>query len=89
MVLLCGSGPSGELSWWGIVLGIVVPVGNGLALLLSDGKLSLVESCPRTLWNKAWGPRRQFKFYIVLLAVEPALSEFGETAYRKGIGDQQ
>ena len=28
VVLFCGSGPSGELSWWGIVLGIVVLVGN-------------------------------------------------------------
>ena len=40
MVLFCGSGPSGELSWWGIVLGIVVPVGNGWALFLSGGELS-------------------------------------------------
>ena len=43
-----GSGPSGELSWWGIVLGIVVLVGNGWALFLSGGELSLVGSCPRT-----------------------------------------
>ena len=39
-VLFCGSGPSGELSWWGIVLGIVVLVGNGWALFLSGGELS-------------------------------------------------
>ena len=49
MVLFRGSGPSGELSWWGIVLGIVVPLGNGWALFLSGGELSLVGSCPRTL----------------------------------------
>ena len=30
----------GELSWWGIVLGIVVLVGNGWALFLSGGELS-------------------------------------------------
>ena len=40
MVLFHGSGPSGELSWWGIVLGIVVLVGNGWALFLSGGELS-------------------------------------------------
>ena len=40
VVLFCGSGPSEELSWWGIVLGIVVLVGNGWALLLSGGELS-------------------------------------------------
>ena len=40
MVLFCGSGPSGELSWWGIDLGIVVLVGNGWALFLSGGELS-------------------------------------------------
>ena len=34
------SGPSGELPWWGIVLGIVVLVGNGWALFLSGGELS-------------------------------------------------
>ena len=38
--LFRGSGPSGELSWWGIVLGIVVLVGNGWALFLSGGELS-------------------------------------------------
>ena len=32
----------------GIVLGIVVPVGNGWALFLSGAELSLVGSCPRT-----------------------------------------
>ena len=32
--------PVGELSWWGIVLGIVVQVGNGWALFLSGGELS-------------------------------------------------
>ena len=31
------SGPSGELSWWGIILGIVVPVGNGLAFFFFFG----------------------------------------------------
>ena len=49
MVLFRGSGPSGELSWWGILLGIVVPVGNGWALFLSGGELSSVMSvgsCP-------------------------------------------
>ena len=40
VVLFHGSGPSGELSWWGIVLGIVVLVGNGWALFLSGGELS-------------------------------------------------
>ena len=40
VVLFCGSGPSGELSQWGIVLGIVVLVGNGWALFLSGGELS-------------------------------------------------
>ena len=50
VVLFRGSGPSGALSWWGILLGIVVPVGlgNGWALFLSGGELSLVGSCPRT-----------------------------------------
>ena len=38
--LFRGSGPSGELSWWGIVLGIVVLVGNCWALFLSGGELS-------------------------------------------------
>ena len=33
MVLFCGSGPSGELPWWGIVLGIMVLVGNVLGLI--------------------------------------------------------
>ena len=40
MVLFRGCGPSGELSWWGIVLGIVVLVGNGWAFFLSGGELS-------------------------------------------------
>ena len=40
VVLFCGSGLSVELSWWGIVLGIVVLVGNGWALFLSGGELS-------------------------------------------------
>ena len=40
VVLFRGSGPSGELSWWGIVLGIVVLVGNGWALFLYGGELS-------------------------------------------------
>ena len=40
VVLFRGSGPSGELSWWGIVLGILVLVGNGWALFLSGGELS-------------------------------------------------
>ena len=35
-----GCGPSGELSWWGIILGIVVPVGNGWALFFISGELS-------------------------------------------------
>ena len=46
VVLVCG-----ELSWWGIVLGIVVTVGNGWALFLSGGELSLVGSRPRTLFH--------------------------------------
>ena len=37
--LFRGSGHSGELSWWGIVLEIVVPVGNGWALFLSGGEI--------------------------------------------------
>ena len=41
VVLFRGSGSSGELSWWGIVLGIVVPVGNGLALFFYQ-----VGNCP-------------------------------------------
>ena len=49
MVLFRGSGPGGQLSWWEKVLGIVVPVGNGWALYLSSGELSLVGSCPRTI----------------------------------------
>ena len=40
VALFRGSGPSGELSWWGIILGIVVPVGIGWALFLSSGELS-------------------------------------------------
>ena len=40
VVLFRGSGPRGELSWWGIVLWIVVLVGNGWALFLSGGDLS-------------------------------------------------
>ena len=40
VVLFRGSGPSGELSWWGIVLGIVVLVGNGWGIFLSGGELS-------------------------------------------------
>ena len=41
VVLVCVIGPSGELSWWGIlVIGIVVLVGNGWALCLSGGELS-------------------------------------------------
>ena len=51
LVLFCGSGPSGELSWWGIVLGIVVLVSNGWALFLSSREMSLVECYPRTIKN--------------------------------------
>ena len=40
VVLFRVSGPSVELSWWGIVLWIVVLVGNGWALFLSGGELS-------------------------------------------------
>ena len=43
VVLFRGRDPSGELSWWGIILGIVVPVGNGWALYLSGRELSLVH----------------------------------------------
>ena len=42
VVILVGSCPGGEL-----VLGIVGPLGNGWALFLSGGELSLVGSCPR------------------------------------------
>ena len=52
VVLFHSSGPSGELSWWGIVLGIVVPVDNGWALFFFGGELSLVGSCPRTPFDK-------------------------------------
>ena len=31
---------SGELSSWGVVVGVVVLVGNGLALFVSGGELS-------------------------------------------------
>ena len=41
-----GSGPSGELSWWGIVLGIVVLVGNGWALFFIYWGFVLMGSCP-------------------------------------------
>ena len=51
VVLFRSSGPNGELSWWGILLGIVGPVGNGWALFLSCGELSLVGSCPRTIFS--------------------------------------
>ena len=40
VVLFRGSGPSGELSWWEIVLGIMVPVGNCWGLFSSGGELS-------------------------------------------------
>ena len=40
VVLFRGSGPSGELSWWGIVLGIVVLVGNGWASFRGGGALA-------------------------------------------------
>ena len=33
----------------GVLLGIVVPVGNSWALFLSGGELSPVGSCPRTV----------------------------------------
>ena len=48
VVLLVCSGLSGQLSWWGMVLGIVVLVSNSWALFLSGGELSPVGSCPRT-----------------------------------------
>ena len=60
-VVLCrGSGPSGELSWWGRVLGIVVPVGNGWALFLSGGELSswgvVLEPMQASVLNRGcWG----------------------------------
>ena len=37
------------LVWWGVVLGIVVLVGNSWALFLSGGESSPVGSCPRTI----------------------------------------
>ena len=36
-------------SWWGVVLGKVVVVGNSWALFLLGGELSPVGSCPRTV----------------------------------------
>ena len=42
---------SGLVIWWGVVLGIVVLVGNSWALFLSCGELSPVGSCPRTFIN--------------------------------------
>ena len=50
VVLFRGSGPSGELSWWGIVLGIVVLVGNDWALFLSGGELSSWGIVLEPLW---------------------------------------
>ena len=52
--LFCGSG-----SLWGIVLGIVVPVGNGWALFLSGGELSF----PHTFEQDNW----QVKFMLLLV----------------------
>ena len=69
MVLFCRSGPSGELSWWGIVLGIVVPVGNGWALFLSSGELSLVGSSPRTVFYIAYPGRQVVEAADVLQVV--------------------
>ena len=50
VVVLVGSCPREELSWGGggVVLGIVVLIGNGWALFLCSGPLSAVGSCPRT-----------------------------------------
>ena len=41
-------------SWWGVVLGIVVLVGNSWALFLSDGKLSLELYINCSYWTKNW-----------------------------------
>ena len=56
VVLFRGSGPSGELSWswWGIVLGIVVLVGNGWALFLSGGELSSWGVVLEPPWRDTW-----------------------------------
>ena len=56
IVLFRGSGHSGELSWWGIVLGIVVLVGNGWALFLSGGELSS--------WGVVLEPKQVIKLTI-------------------------
>ena len=59
-----GSGLSGELSWWGIVLGIVVLVGNGWALLLSGGELS------------SWGVVLEPPYaYAVIISLHPHLED--------------
>ena len=47
VVLLVGNGPGGELSYWGVVLGIVVLLGNIVGLYFYP-----VENCPR------WGAVR-------------------------------
>ena len=62
VVLFHGSGPSGELSWWGIVLGIVVLVGNGWALFLSGGELSSwgVVLEPLKAYNVSWAPEGRY-----------------------------
>ena len=74
VVLFRGSGPSEELSWWGIVLGIVVPVGNGWALFLSGGELSswgvvLEPSHHQELIPSASAARYSKKF-IILTSIE-------------------
>ena len=54
VVLFRGSVPSGELFWWGIVIGIMFPVGNGWDLFLSGGELFMVGSCPTTTYFLLW-----------------------------------
>ena len=46
--LFRGSGPSGELSWWGIVLGIHGPGGQWLGFIFIWWGIVLMGSCPRT-----------------------------------------
>ena len=49
-----GFGPSGELSWWGIVLGIVVLVDNGWALFFIWWGIVLMGNCPKKPIRISW-----------------------------------
>ena len=69
-VLLAWSGPGGELSWWGIVLGIMVGSWSwwAIALFLFDMELSPMGSCPRTIWkilHDAW--RFYHDFFLLFI----------------------